>query len=48
LQYTQKCPCVAGRPGLRQQIGQPLKKVLAIVIIPKDLASLDAPDDHMM
>jgi hypothetical protein len=47
-----KCPCVAGRSGLRQQIGQPLDKVLAVVIVPKDLASLDAPldspDDHMM
>ena len=45
---VQKCPCVAGRPGLRQQISQPLDKVFAVVIVPKDLASLDAPDDHMM
>jgi hypothetical protein len=37
---AQKGPRVTGRPGLWQQVGQPLDKVLAVVIVPKDLASL--------
>jgi len=45
---VQKRPCVAGRTGLGQQGGKPIQHVLAVVIVTKDLAALDAPNHYML
>ena len=43
-----KGPSIASRLCFLQKVSQPLKKILPITIIPKDLSALNTPDDNMM
>jgi hypothetical protein len=35
-------------PEFKQKLSQPLKKILQVAIIPKDLSAFNTPDDNMM
>jgi hypothetical protein len=41
-------PGVAGRPGFRQDICQPLEKLIAIVVVAEDRAPLDSSDNDVV
>jgi hypothetical protein len=41
-------PGIAGRLALQKQIRQALQKILPIAVIPKNIASVDAPEDQMV
>ena len=43
-----KGPGIAFRLCFLQKVSQPLKKILPIMIIPKDFSSFNTPDDNMM
>jgi hypothetical protein len=40
----QKCPSIAGRLSSQQKFLEPFKKILTILIIPKDISTLDSSD----
>jgi len=40
----QECPGIAGRLNSQQQFLEPFKKILPILIIPKDISTLDSSD----
>jgi hypothetical protein len=43
-----KNPPIAWGTSLRQELGEAIQKVLAILIVPKYLPALDPPDHEMM
>jgi hypothetical protein len=43
-----ECPGIASRLCFQQKVSQPLKKILPVAIIPKDLSAFNTPDDNML
>jgi hypothetical protein len=43
-----QCPSITGGISFRDELGDPFKEVLPIVIVPEYLLFFDPPYDHMM